>query len=78
MYKIYTTTTCPKCQALKGMFKEKNVDYEEVNIEKDFVARAKLIENDIYQVPALEINGSLKSGEVGELAGFAGLQAKEA
>lgn len=70
MYKIYTTTTCPKCKALKGMFKEKEIDFEEVNIEEDFVARAKLIENDIYQVPALEINGALKSGEVGELVQF--------
>lgn len=70
MVKIYTTSSCPRCQALKGIFKEGEVPYEEVNIEEDFVARAKLIENDIYQVPALEINGEIKSGEVEELVEF--------
>ncbi len=71
MVKIYTTTTCPRCQALKGIFQEGAIDYEEVNIEEDFKARAKLIENDIYQVPALEVNGAIKAGEVEELAQFA-------
>ena len=70
MVKIYTTTTCPRCQVLKGKFKESAIPYEEVNIEEDFVARAKLIENDIYQVPALEINGQIKQGEVEELMQF--------
>ena len=74
MYKIYTTTTCPKCQSLKGLFKENNIPYEEVNIEEDFVARAKLLENDIYQVPALEIDGNLKSGEVSDLANYANIK----
>ena len=66
MVKIYTTTTCPRCQALKGIFKQGAIDYEEINIEEDFKARAKLIENDIYQVPALEVNGAIKAGEVEE------------
>lgn len=70
MLKIYTTTTCPRCQTLKGMFKEHSIPYEEVNIEEDFIARAKLLENDIYQVPALEVNGEVKSGEVEELYSF--------
>lgn len=70
MVKIYTTTTCPRCQILKGMFKEHSIPYEEVNIEEDFIARAKLLENDIYQVPALEVNGEVKSGEVEELYSF--------
>ena len=70
MVKLYTTTTCPRCQVLKGKFKEGEIPYEEVNIEEDFVARAKLIENDIYQVPALEINGQIKAGEVDELMQF--------
>lgn len=77
MLKIYTTTTCLKCQALKGMFKQNNINFEEVNIEEDFVARAKLIENDIYQVPALELKGVLKSGEVAELAEFANIKVGE-
>lgn len=71
MVKLYTTTTCPRCQALKGIFNENHVSYEEVNIEQDFVARAKLIEHDIFQVPALEVAGTVKSGEVAELAEFA-------
>lgn len=74
MYRIYTTTTCPKCQALKGLFKDNDINYEEVNIDKDFIARAKLIENDIYQVPALEVNGDLKSGEVTDLAKYANIE----
>ena len=75
MLKLYTTTTCPRCQALKGMFKENEIQYEEVNIENDFVARAKLLENDIYQVPALEVNGVVRSGEVEELYNFGNIKA---
>lgn len=71
MFKIYTTNTCPNCRSLKGIFQENHVDYEEVNIEEDFIARAKLIENDIYQVPALEVDGSFKIGDVTELASYA-------
>lgn len=74
MIKVYTTTTCPRCQALKGMFKENEIPYEEVNIEEDFMARAKLLENDIYQVPALEVNGVVKSGEVQELYDFGNIK----
>ena len=70
MIRIYTTTTCPRCQTLKGLFKDNHIDYEEVNIEEDFIARAKLLENDIYQVPALELNGVVKAGEVEELYNF--------
>ena len=70
MLKLYTTTTCPRCQALKGMFKENSIPYEEVNIEEDFMARAKLLENDIYQVPALEENGVVKAGEVEQVYNF--------
>ena len=71
MVKLYTTSTCPRCQALKGIFKEGAIPYEEINIEEDFMGRAKLLENYIYQVPALEVNGVVKAGEVEELSKFA-------
>lgn len=71
MFRIYTTNTCPNCKSLKGILQQNHVDYQEVNIEDDFIARAKLIENDIYQVPVLEVDGNLKVGEVSELAKYA-------
>jgi len=68
MLKVYTLKNCPNCEELKGIFKQKHVDYEEVNVEENFMARAKMIENDLEEMPVIELSGQLKSGPVKELA----------
>jgi len=67
MYKIYTLENCPNCEELKENLKINSIAYEEVNIEDDFLARAKMIENDLEDLPVVEQNGVFKSGSVQEL-----------
>ncbi len=40
---IYTTSTCPYCVRAKALLKNKNVNYQEINVE-DESERAKMIE----------------------------------
>lgn len=68
MVKVYTLKNCPNCEELKNIFKQKNVSYEEINVEEDFIARAKMIEKDLEEMPVLELSGEFKSGPVNELA----------
>lgn len=48
---IYTSPTCPKCEILKTKFKNKNIEYREINEYKT------LIELGITEVPIVSING---------------------
>ena len=52
---VYTSTSCHYCHVLKDYLKEKNVEFEEKNIDKDPEARAFLMKNRIMGVPATYI-----------------------
>ena len=39
MVKVYTTSTCPYCAKVKRYLKSKDVEFEELDIEKDPAAR---------------------------------------
>ena len=39
MVKVYTIQSCPYCAKVKKYLKSKDVDFEELDIEKDFAAR---------------------------------------
>ena len=67
MVKVYTLNNCPNCEELKDLFKQKHINFEEVNVEEDFIARAKMVENDLEEMPVLEVSGKLKAGPVNEL-----------
>ncbi|MBL1434305.1 glutaredoxin family protein [Candidatus Wolfebacteria bacterium] len=41
---IYSTPTCHFCQAVKGFFKENNVEYTEYDVSTDQEKRAEMIE----------------------------------
>jgi len=59
MIKVYTTSWCPDCHAAKRLMKEKNVDFEEINIDDD-PGSAILVEkaNDgKRKVPTFEVDG---------------------
>lgn len=49
---MYTSTSCHYCHMLKDYLDEKNVSYEEKNIDVDSEARNFLIKNRIMGVPA--------------------------
>jgi glutaredoxin len=67
MIKAYTMTNCPMCEELKSYMRNSHIAYEEANVDTDPGARAKMVFNDIEQMPAIEVNGKLYSGDVDEL-----------
>lgn len=44
MVKIYTLTMCPSCIAAKRLLNERNVEFEEINIQKEEISRDELEE----------------------------------
>lgn len=67
MIKTYTIPNCPMCEELKAYMKSSHIDYTETNVEEDFRARAKMTSLDIEQMPAVEVNGKIYSGDIEEL-----------
>lgn len=67
MIRAYTMPDCPMCEELKQYMKASHINFEESNVEEDFIARAKLVSLDIEQMPAIEMNGHVYSGDVEEL-----------
>ena len=54
---IYSTTICPYCTRAKNLLKQKNVDFQEINVE-DMAEREKMIQraNGARSVPQIFIN----------------------
>tara|TARA_B100001250_G_C19664054_1_gene728425 strand:+ start:545 stop:790 length:246 start_codon:yes stop_codon:yes gene_type:complete len=58
MIKIYSTSWCQPCAMAKKLLDSKNIEYEEINIEKNNISR-----EDLYKltggrtVPQIIING---------------------
>ena len=61
--KIYTTPTCPYCQALKEWLNEKNYQYENADVSMDEKAREEMIDKSGQMgVPVLDIEGEIIIG----------------
>lgn len=61
--KIYTTTFCPYCEMAKGFLKENNVEFEEINVEKNPKAAQEMVEKSgQMRVPVIDINGEIIVG----------------
>jgi mycoredoxin len=59
--RMYTTQWCPDCVRVKGFLTQRQISFEEINIEKtpgaaDFVIRANAGRR---RVPTLEIDGRI-------------------
>lgn len=55
---VYTTTTCPYCVMLTNFLSEKNITFNEVNVEKDPKAMQKVVATTGQMgVPQTEVNG---------------------
>ncbi len=56
---IYSTDNCPYCVHAKTLFKNKGVDYTEINVTGDDEARMALVKkaNGMRTVPQIFING---------------------
>ena len=60
---IYGTTWCPSCVSAKRFFDEMNLNYDEINIEKENISREKLVEmTGGHTVPQIVINDQCIGG----------------
>ncbi|MBC5630845.1 glutaredoxin family protein [Clostridium sp. NSJ-6] len=63
MVKVYTTNTCPWCDKAKSYLKSKEVEFEELNVQDDMVAREEMIKKSKQMgVPVLDVNGTIIIG----------------
>ena len=63
MIKLYTTNTCPWCVKVKNYLKSENIDFEELNVQDDMVAREEMIKKSNQMgVPVLDINNNIIIG----------------
>ena len=63
MIKIYSTTWCPSCNSAKKLLQQKNVEFEEINIEKINMSREELAEiTGGMTVPQIVINNKSIGG----------------
>ncbi|MEG1705851.1 MAG: glutaredoxin domain-containing protein [Clostridia bacterium] len=67
MVKVYSQEFCPDCDSLKNILKEKGIEYEEYDVNKDFTARATMLLNDVDTTPALIIENEMISGSIEDI-----------
>lgn len=61
--KVYTTVTCDVCQMTKNFLNDMNLEFEEINVTINPVARLKLMkETKKLTVPQVKIDGIWVSG----------------
>jgi len=63
MVKIYSTSWCPSCVSAKRLLEEKNIQFEEINIEETGMSREQLFElTGGMSVPQIVINNKSVGG----------------
>ncbi len=63
MVRVFTTPACPYCYTLKEYFKEHNIEFQEVDVASDEVARKEMIEKSGQMgAPVIDINGEWVTG----------------
>lgn len=63
MVKVYSITDCSWCEKTKQYLKSKDINYVEVNVEKDLEGREQLLALSKQQsVPVIDINGNIVLG----------------
>ena len=60
---VYSTPMCPWCNVLKDFLKEKNIEFEDIDVSKDQEKAKEMIEKSGQMgVPQIEINGKIIVG----------------
>jgi glutaredoxin 3 len=63
MVTIYTTNTCHWCHMAKEYFKEKNIQYEEINVSGNVEKQKELVQKSgQFGVPVIFIEGKMVLG----------------
>ncbi len=61
--KVYSTNFCPYCKMAKEFLKEKNIPFEDINVQENQEAAKEMIEKTGQSgVPVIEINGEIVIG----------------
>ena len=60
---VYSTPTCPYCVYAKNFFKEKGVQYEDVDVSRDRTRAMEMVEKSGQMgVPVIDIGGKIIVG----------------
>lgn len=60
---IYTTPTCPYCKLTKEFFKEKGVEYDEIDVSNDPAKQEEMIQKSGQMgVPVIDVGGTIVVG----------------
>jgi len=61
--KVYSTPTCPYCVQVKAYFKEKGIEYEDINVAEDHEKAEEMVKKSGQMgVPQIEIGDELIVG----------------
>lgn len=61
--KVYSTPTCPYCIRLKEYFKQKNIDFENIDVSKDKASVEQMVKiSGQMGVPVVDIDGEVIIG----------------
>lgn len=63
MIKVYSTNSCPWCVKAKKYLESLNVEFEELNVQDNMLARDEMINKSKQMgVPVLDVNGTIIVG----------------
>jgi len=63
MIKVYSTPNCPYCVTLKKFLEEHKIEFEDVNVAEDALAREEMIKKSGQMgVPVVDIDGQIVVG----------------
>ncbi|HUT96429.1 MAG TPA: glutaredoxin domain-containing protein [Candidatus Paceibacterota bacterium] len=63
MVRVFSTPSCPYCVALKGYLKERNIEFQDIDVSQDLEAQKEMIEKSgQYGVPVIDIDGEIIIG----------------
>jgi len=61
--KVYSTSSCPWCQTVKGFLRKNNIPFEDIDVGSDEKAAKEMIEkSDQMGVPVTEIDDKMVIG----------------
>lgn len=60
---IYSTPTCPWCSKAKEFFKEKGIEFEDIDVSKDRASAEEMVKKSGQMgVPVIDIDGKVMVG----------------
>lgn len=67
MLKVYSQKDCANCEMLKTFLKDNKIQYEDLDVNEDFSARAFMLMNDLDSTPAAVKDNEIISGDIEDM-----------